>query len=56
MKNWRKLVWSRSRAFVALRLTDLNFAGIKIGKPYEYSVIIPKQEQLIINFRRRKNK
>jgi hypothetical protein len=52
MKTWKKFVWSKSRGFIALRISDLNFAGIKIGKPYEYSVIIPKQEQMIINFRK----
>jgi hypothetical protein len=52
MKDWKILVWSKSRAFIALRISDLKFAGIKIGKPYKYSIVIPKPEQMIINFKR----
>jgi len=52
MKTWKKLVWSKSRAFIALRISDLNFAKIQIGKSYEYSIVIPKDGQMIINFRK----
>jgi hypothetical protein len=54
IKTWRKLVWSKSRAFIQIRLSDCNFAGLKIGKPYLYGVLIPKQGQMIINFKRAK--
>jgi hypothetical protein len=53
VKTWRKLVWSRSRAFIALRLTDLNFSGLEVGKKYLYTVI-PGKMKIVVKFRRRK--
>jgi hypothetical protein len=54
LKKWKKLVWTHSRAFIALRLTDLSFAGLEIGEPYEYLIEVPQKRKLIIKLRKRK--
>lgn len=53
MKKWRKLIWAKSRAFINLRLGELEFAQLKIGEPYQYCVKAERRK-LVIRFRRLK--
>jgi len=53
MKEWRKVVWCKSRVFLQIRLSELNFIGLKVGEKYEYKVK-PKGKKLEISFRKAK--
>ncbi len=52
MKEWRKVFWAKSRAFIQLRLTELKAIGIEIGKRYDFRVI-PEGNRLIIEFKKK---
>jgi hypothetical protein len=51
MKTWKKLVWSKSRVFVSLRVSDIIFAGLEQNADYEYRVI-PEKKKFTILVRR----
>jgi len=55
MKDWRKVIWNRSRVFLQIRVTELRFLGIKNDRRWLYSVEpIQKGKKLIINFKAEK--
>lgn len=55
MKDWRKVIWNRSRVFLQIRVTELRFLGIKNNKTWTYSVEpIQDGKKLIINFKTQK--
>lgn len=51
LKEWRKLQWTKNRAFIGLRFADLYYIGLKVGKPYVYATF-PSKKKLIIKFKR----
>jgi hypothetical protein len=53
MKAERKLVWSKSRAFISLRIYDLLRIGVEIGKPYTYTMT-PDGSKIIIEFKKKR--
>jgi len=55
VKDWRKLIWHTSKAFISLRISDLRFLGIEIGKAYLYNTTVkPDEGTITIRFKRKR--
>jgi len=53
VKEFRKVIWSKSKAFIQIRISELNFIGIKQKQKYLFSINPDKESKtLTINFKK----